>query len=101
MAKVFILNSAGHDFRAAEKYGEFRVVTMGNVNIFNLDRLRAEMGEILKEMQDGDFLLTSGTPALAALAINYLSKETQVGSINLLLWSPKRREYVPRWLDIR
>ena len=37
MNKVWIVNSAGHDFDAAKPYGELIPLTVGRVNIFNVE----------------------------------------------------------------
>ena len=43
MSKVWIVNSTGHNFDAAKSYRELYPITVGRVNIFNVERLLSEI----------------------------------------------------------
>jgi hypothetical protein len=60
--RVFVTNFAGHDYTAAEKYGEIVWVTKGYVSFHSLDRVKYRVCEALVGSTSEDWLLLSGIP---------------------------------------
>jgi len=94
MSKVYIVNKSGHDFSQAEVYGELIILTQGTVNVFATDRLRDELRNKLKDSQEGDYLLLSGSGVLCALATLIMIELH--GKVKWLLYNFKSHEYVVR-----
>lgn len=94
MSKVWIVNSAGHDFDAAKSYGEFIPLTVGRVNIFNVERLLSEFKGMLANHEKDDWILLSGNAVLNVLAVAIVLAKH--GEVNLLLYDVIKKEYVPR-----
>jgi hypothetical protein len=101
--RVFILNSAGHDFRAAKEYTNepFIILTEGDVPVFNTDRLYAHLEKALSDFGKNDLLLLTGTPLLALMAAHIIGENKDLESISILLWSASRRKYIRRSLGLR
>lgn len=66
--RVFVTNAAGHDYSAAEKYGELVWVTKGYVSFQSLDRVKYQVCEQLKSSNSEDWLLLSGTLLISVIA---------------------------------
>lgn len=94
MSKVWIVNSAGHDFDAAKSYGEFIPLTVGRVNIFNVERLLNEFKGMLANHEKDDWILLSGNAVLNVLAVAIVLAKH--GEVNMLLYDVIKKEYVPR-----
>lgn len=70
MPTVWIVNEAGHNYAPAEKYGELKRLTMGDINPLQPDRLAYHLARgIGGYTAEDDFLLVSGTPTVNALAL--------------------------------
>ena len=95
--KVWIVNSSGHDFSAAETYGELIPLTVGKVNIFNVERLLNELKGDLGSHQKGDWVLLSGNTILNILTFSIVLAKH--GEVNILIYDAIRKEYVPRELN--
>lgn len=92
MAKVWIVNEAGHDYTPAEVYGELKKLTLGDVNPLQLDRLNFHLARgIAQFTRPEDYLLISGTPVVNAVALHLWL--TMHKKCNLLQWNAKKREY--------
>lgn len=89
--RVWITNYAGHDYKSAEKYGEFKYITRGYVSFQSLDRVKYQIAETLKDSQKDDWLLISGRPLISILASFiwfYMHKQ-----VKLLSWDQKTNKY--------
>jgi len=63
-SKVFVLNNTGHDFSDAERFGKLIFVTIGNVSVFNTQRLYIEVKDFLVKHNynpEVDYILLSGS----------------------------------------
>jgi hypothetical protein len=88
---VWVVNNAGHDMSAAERFGRLMPLTTGSVNPFNVDRLMANIAPRLQHAQEEDYVLISGLPLLnAVVLLLWLAKFPHV---KLLQYSVKRRGY--------
>ena len=94
MSKVYIVNVAGHDFDAAEKFGELVAVTKGNINVFRPDRDLFNIQEKLLDFNhEEDYLLLTGNVLANTLSVStliFLGAE----SIKLLVYDAKNQDYI-------
>ena len=85
--RVYITNFAGHDYAAAEKYGELIWITKGYVSFQSLDRVKFEVVEKIQGSTPDDWLLLSGTLLISVVAaLAWLSKH---GVVKLLIFDKK------------
>lgn len=68
MPKVYITNTAGHDFTQAKKFGEIVWITRGFVSFQSLDRLKYKIIDQIKDSTPDDYLLISGTLLVSIVA---------------------------------
>jgi len=94
VAKVFVVNSSGHDLSAAEQFGQFTTLSEGKVNVFATDRVIAEFKEKMKDVAAGDYILISGYAALNVFAS--LIAIAATGQCNMLLFDFASRKYIVR-----
>lgn len=97
-AKVWVVNSSGHNFEEAEKYGTLVPLTMGRINVFNVDRLLDEFKHKLKHFGEEDWLLLSGNVVLNVLATMVVSHKHS--RVKLLVYDVARKTYVPREVSV-
>ena len=91
---VYIVNSSGHNYEPASRFGRFSTLTEGRVNIFSTERLLSEFKRDMDGVTTDDCILLSGNAILNILAAIVMLKKT--GAINLLIYDAARREYVLR-----
>jgi len=101
--KVFILNYIkDHNYNDAKRFGRLQIVTKGNVNIFDVGRLKLNIKDALNVMgfkSETDHLLISGGNIIGfalGLALSLLG----VKRCNLLLWNAKECKYFNREVSI-
>ncbi len=95
---VYITNkSSTHDYSSALRYGAMRFVTTGNYPIFKTARLQEEIIEALINSSPEDYLLLSGSSAVAAMCVLVWFQMHSVAKI--LLWDRTQQVYVLRALD--
>ena len=95
MAKVFFLNWAGHDLNPAKKFSnEIVLITKGDQDLFELDRLRYRINEVIKENDfdyENDFVVLSGSSIMTYLIGTIFGEN--FSKINILLWDAKAQQY--------
>lgn len=97
---VYVTNYAGHDFSAAEQYGELEYVTKGNINIYRTDRDLYNLTEKLEKYDDEkDYLLLSGNILVNAMVLSVLLTKG-VKKLNLLVYDAKNLNYIHHTLII-
>jgi hypothetical protein len=95
---VYITNrSPTHDYAAAARFGAIRFVTTGNLAVFKTSRLQQEIIEALAYSMPSDYLLFSGSSAIAALAFSVWME--MHGRANILLWDRQADQYVERTIN--
>lgn len=94
MRTVFVVNQAGHDISAAEKFGKLVILTEGKVNVFGTDRLASDLKNKLKDAQQDDYMLLAGY-SLINLFVGLILYE-KFKKINLLIYNFTSKEYVIR-----
>lgn len=67
-SKVFIINNSGHDYSAAEKYGQLVFLTSGIVNTYATNMHYREMVENLKDATPEDYILITSLASMNAIA---------------------------------
>ena len=82
------------DLSDAKKYGALRAVFANPRKPYDTDGMVAKARHILKDWQEGDFLLMIGDPALCAICTAIVSD--MVGKVDLLSWDRNTFQYVPQ-----
>jgi len=93
MATVWAIQD-GHDFSKASVYGGIRIMYEGKINVFATDALVREIDGKLKEAEETDFLILSGTAIANCIAYSILLKK--FACVNVLIYSHKHGDYEAR-----
>lgn len=100
--RVFILNHSNHNLSNAEEFGEVVLLTRGNINVFNTERLLWTIREelVLRNRFDfeTDYLAIVGSNIISFLAGVVLGVYPQV---KLLLWDAVKRQYDLKITNLR
>lgn len=87
MAKVYVVNNAGYDYKKAEAFGELIYLTQGHVDIHkSYTDLVEKLSNLIKQADTKDFLLLTGNNLLCILAFDIW--KTQHGEVKVLHWNP-------------
>jgi len=93
--RVFFLNWAGHDLRPAKKFSdEIIMITKGDQDLFELDRLRYRIRESLTRHNfntDTDYLVLSGSSIMTYIVGTIMGEQFQ--HVTVLLWDAKKQTY--------
>jgi hypothetical protein len=101
-SRVFVVNSSGHDFSAANKWGRIIPILEGNINIFRPDRMLHHIISVLqhKKFSCNDYLLLSGNSFGNSLICIAICKKLKLKKINLLVYNAKDHIYILHILDV-
>ena len=91
MSKVYIVNHAGHDYSAAQRWGDLVSITTGHVSQGSLDRLLYDVSVHISKSEPLDWLLPSGL-----LVLNVISSALWLrkhGELRLLIRDRKFSTY--------
>lgn len=91
MSNIYIVNHAGHDYSAAEKWGTLISITTGHVSPGSLDRLLYDIALHLSKSTPSDWLLPSGFQILNVLASAFWVRKH--GELKLLVRDRKFDTY--------
>ena len=94
--KVYVVNQAGHDFSAAERYGDIVFLSRGTQNKFAVGGMYRSFAEILEHSKPDDYLLTTGLTNMNVIAGAMLAYKH--GKLNILLYKSSR--YIERRIVI-
>jgi len=97
MAKVYIVNSANHDYSKAEQYGELVYVTKGKLPIFKTSTVRTMLEKGLVKFTKDDYLLISGPAIVSVMAATILYNKFD--TVKFLVFDAKQQDYVVRHLN--
>jgi hypothetical protein len=99
---VFVVNNAGHNFSAAEKWGRLVPILEGNINVFRPDRTIFNILQVLKKYKfsQNDFVLLSGNSLGNVLATACICAGLNVYKFNILLYNARDEEYIPFEFDV-
>lgn len=85
--RVFVSNAAGHDYKAAERYGELIFVIKGYISFQSLDRVKYTIAKRIETATADDWLCISGTSVINVIAA--LIWFRRFGIVKLLVWDKK------------
>lgn len=88
MSIVYIPNHAGHDYTAANKFGDVKVITTGRLEKYKLHEFYTLCEEELKEANEDDYILLSGLSSVCVIACSILSH--RFGRLNILVYKGDR-----------
>lgn len=102
MPKVFIANFGGHNYQAAQDFGELHYITKGFLSYQSLDRLLYAVADGLKDTDKEDYLALSGTNIInVTAAVLWFERHGQVKLLNFDKNTGKYRELVVNSDSIR
>lgn len=81
--RVYIPNKSHHDFSKAEEYGDLVFLTEGLVKRLNVNALYREIGEIMEDAIEEDYILVSSLSILNAIPASIMAYK--FGRVNYLL----------------
>lgn len=91
--KVFIVNKGGHDYTAAEQYGDLVFLSEGSVDKLAVGHMYRLMAEHLDSSSSEDYILLCGLPTMQAVATGMFAFKHK--RLNLLLfWSGEYQERI-------
>ncbi len=96
MKTVYVVNKSGHDFTAAEKFGELVYLTEGIVEWSGVTKMYRMFAAGLETSKPGDFILLTGLSVMNVVACSCFAYKH--GKINLLLWN--KDMYISRSLKL-
>ena len=98
--KIWVVNSAGHDFTPALKYTTlpkdkaFIFLTQGSENIFQADRVKSELRQKLLDFKESDILLICGSNVLNIQVVLIVLEKFR--NVDVLLYDGRTKEYTIR-----
>lgn len=93
--KVFITNKGGHDFSAAQKYGDLVYLSKGSISRYSVNRMYRQFAPVLSYARESDYLLLTSLCVMNVIACIIFA--LKFNKINLLLF--KNGDYVERTID--
>lgn len=92
MPKVFVTNRGGHDYTAAERFGELVYISDGLLRKDQTSQMFRLCQEAMGDSSADDHLLITSLASLCSIAAGYLVAKH--GRLNLLVWNDG--QYVAR-----
>lgn len=100
MARIWIVNVAGHDFSDARRFADELIpLTEGRVNIFNVKALVDEFKTKMESYEKEDWLLLSGSSVINIVASQIVMEKH--GELKLLIYDAANRSYIPRDINMK
>jgi hypothetical protein len=93
------VNYSGHDLSDSNKYSSLPPIFVTEGYVPFTENTTYEMAKKLREFTEDDFLILSGSAALAAMAIAILKETNGIKSVNVLLYDAKKNKYWPRRIN--
>lgn len=90
--KVFVPLREGHDYTAAEEYGELTPITPESVDIYNVTALFDMISAKMTDATQNDMILVTGLTVSNCIASAIMA--SRFGTVNLLLF--RKGEYLLR-----
>lgn len=94
MAKVYVVNKGGHDYSAAERFGELVYCTEGQLSKFDTGQMYRELSGAMKDSEPEDYILLTSLTTLCSVAAALFGAKHQ--RVNFLIY--KDDNYVERKL---
>ena len=92
MTKVYVVNRGGHDYRAAERFGELVYCSDGEMDKWDINQMYRQMSQALDGSGDEDYILLTSLTSLCSVACAVFA--ARHGRLNLLIY--KDGDYVAR-----
>lgn len=102
-SRVFVVNSAGHDFSDAKVFGKIIPILQGNVNITHPDRMCYNIFSVLKNSKycENDYLLLSGNAFSNVITALSIANKFRVPILRILIYNASTGKYIPQKLNIK
>jgi len=94
--KVFVVNMSGHDYSAAERFGDLVFITRGPIDRYDTTAMYMAVVEAMKTSKPDDYILVTSLNALCGLACAVFAR--MHGKLNFLLY--RKGTYIERRHDI-
>lgn len=95
MAKVFVVNRSGHDFSAAQQFGELHFLSEGPINKYAVTKIYRQFAEQFRRSAADDYIMISGLTVMVCIACSSFAY-LHGGRLNLLIY--KDGKYIERKL---
>lgn len=96
-SKVFITNKKSQDFSKAVKFGDLIPITVGTVNIFNVESLQRLIKDNIKNFNPvSDYLLIAGNSIVATFVTLELTRSYPDSTLQILIYDGVNNDYVVR-----
>lgn len=92
MPKVYIVNKGGHDYSAAERFGELQYITEGTLAKYDVGQMFRECNKALSDSDPDDYIMLTSLTTLCSVACAIFAYKH--GRLNLLIF--KDDDYVAR-----
>jgi hypothetical protein len=96
MPKIYVTNKSGHDFSAAQSFGEIVYLSEGAQNRYAAAKMYRLFADILNDSSSDDYILPTGLTTMCMIAAAIFARIH--GRLNLLLYKDGR--YVERKLKM-
>ncbi len=94
MPLVYVVNRGGHDYTAAERFGEILYCTDGSLDRYDTSQMYRQLVQSLEDSEQEDYILLTSLTSLCSVACAIFAHKH--GRLNLLLY--KDDGYVERKL---
>jgi hypothetical protein len=98
-ATVYVINYQDHDLESLVEFTDkpLVILTCGHVPINRATE--HQIAEGLRGWKDGDYLVLSGSAALAALTVAVMKETWEIHAFNVLLYRRHTNDYVVNRID--
>lgn len=83
MKRVYVINKGGHDYSAAERYGDLYYCTDGPVDKNDIQQMYRELNHALTDSEQDDYILLTSLASLCSIACAIFAAKH--GRLNLLV----------------
>lgn len=94
MTRVYVVNRGGHDYSAAERFGELVYCSDGEMDKWDINQMYRQMSQALEDSVPEDYILLTSLTSLCSVACAVFA--ARHGRLNLLIF--KDGAYVARTL---
>lgn len=92
--KVYVLSDGGHDYSAAEKFGQIVICSEGALHKDDISQMYRLLGDAMYDAREDDYILVSSLTSLCMVGAAIMANS--FGKLNLLIYRDGR--YVERSL---
>ncbi len=92
MRRVYVLNDGGHNYQAAERFGDIVFCTRGSLAKWDISQMFRELELAMMGAEAEDFILVSGLASLVGVASAMMA--ARFGEVHFLIF--KDGTYVQR-----